>query len=140
MNFKKLTKPRAVGRSPKCIRKTPARRIQKSLRNINWCSCYELFKTGKLYTFLVSFMILASRPKWSRSCFATRYKIFSNITHQSALSEPRPNVVPFFFSEYALENLLAPGRYLCPGLTFDFIRQRKEVKSSRGSLFKLSSR
>ena len=59
----KLSKPqaigRAVGRSPKC-RKNPARRILKNLRNINWYSCYELFKTGKFHTFLVSFMILAS--------------------------------------------------------------------------------
>ena len=51
---------RAVGRSPKCIRKNPVRQIQKNLRNINWYSCYELFKTGKFHTFLVSFMILAS--------------------------------------------------------------------------------
>ena len=49
---------RAVGRSPKCIRKSPARRIQKNLRNINWYSCYELFKAGKIHTILVSFMIL----------------------------------------------------------------------------------
>ena len=49
---------RAVGRSPKCIRKNPARWIQKNLRNINWYSCYELFKTSKFHTFLVSFMIL----------------------------------------------------------------------------------
>ena len=88
---------RAVGRSPKCIRKNPARRIQKNLRNINWYSCYELFKTGKFHTFLVSFIILASCPERSRSCFAARYKIFWNITHQSALREARPNMAPFFY-------------------------------------------
>ena len=91
---------RTVGRSPKCIRKNPARPIQKNLRNINWYSCYELFKTGKFHTFPVSLMILVSCPELSRYCFATRYKIFSNITHQPALRYFRIlliNPVLFFF-------------------------------------------
>ena len=76
----------AARRSPKCIRKSSARRIQKNLRSIIWYSCCELFKTGKFRIFLVSFMILALCPEWSRFFFATRYKIFSNITHQPTLS------------------------------------------------------
>ena len=86
-----------VGRLPKCIRKNPARWIQKNLRNMNWYSCYELSKTGKFHTFLVSFMILVSYPEWSRSCFAMQYKMFSNITHQAAVREVRPSTAPFFF-------------------------------------------
>ena len=61
-----------VGRSPKCVRKNSAKRIQKNLRNIYWY-------IQLLYTFLVFFMILVSCPEWPRSCFATQYKIFSNI-------------------------------------------------------------
>ena len=122
---------RAVGRSAKFIRKNPASWNQKNVRKINWYSSYELFK-------IFSFMILVSCPKWSRSCFATWYKIFSNITHQPALRKARSNTVPIF-SEYALGNLLVQESYLYPGLTFDFIRQRKEARSSCRSFFKLSS-
>ena len=95
--FKIRHEDRVVRRLPKCIRKNSARWIQKNLRSINWYSCYELFKTGKFHIFLVSFIILVSCPKWSRSCFTTGYMIFSNITHQPALREARPNTKPFFF-------------------------------------------
>ena len=61
-----------------------------------------------------------------------------NMTHEPALREARSNTAPFFFSEYALENVLVQDSYLCPGLTFDFIRERNEVRSFHGSLFKLS--
>ena len=82
--------------------------------------------------------IFVSCPKRPRSCFATGCMIFSNITHQPTLRKALPSTAPFF-SEYALENLLPQESYLCPGITFDFIRQRKESRNSRGSLFKLSS-
>ena len=91
---------RAVRRSLKYTRKNPVSRVQKNLRNINWYSCYELFKTGKFHTFPVPLMIHVSCPELSRSCFATRYKIFSNITHQPALRYFRMlliNPVLFFF-------------------------------------------
>ena len=54
---------KAVGRSSKCIGKNLARRIQKNLRSINWYSCRKSSKNGKFHTFLVSFMILLSRPE-----------------------------------------------------------------------------
>ena len=57
------TVDRAVGRSPKCIIKKPGKADSKNLRNINWYSCYKLFKTGKFHTFLVSFTILLSYPE-----------------------------------------------------------------------------
>ena len=62
--FSLLTTPfdRAVGSSPKCIRKKPVRRIQKNLKNIIWYSSYESSKTGKFYTFLVSFIITLLWP------------------------------------------------------------------------------
>ena len=39
--------------------------LSKNSENViaNIVSCYELFKTGKFHTFLVSFMILASCPE-----------------------------------------------------------------------------
>ena len=53
---------RAVGKLLECTRKNLVRQIQRKLRNINWCSCYELLKTVNFHTFLVSFMILVSCP------------------------------------------------------------------------------
>ena len=88
---------RAVGSSPKYIRKKPARRIQKNLKNIIFYSCYESSKTGKCNAFLVSFIIPLSWPEWFTSCFMTWCKIFLKITHQTALREAWPNTAPFFF-------------------------------------------
>ena len=134
------SKCRVARRSPKCIRKKLGRWIQKNLRNVNWYSCYELSKTGKFHTFLVSFMVLLSCPEWSRSCFAMLCKIFPNITHKPVLREVQHNTTLFFFffSKYALKHLLSKESCLCPGLTFNIIRQIKEVQSSNGFLFKLS--
>ena len=87
---------RVVGRSPKCIRKNPARRIQKNLRNTYWYICYKLFKTGKFHTFF-SFLYdtcFMSRIIQILLCYAVQY-IFEYFTHQSALREARPNTAPF---------------------------------------------
>ena len=49
-----------VGQSEACrnvLEKKTARRIQKNLKNIIWYTSYESSKTGKCYTFLVSFII-----------------------------------------------------------------------------------
>ena len=54
-------------------------------------------KMVRFILFLVFFMILLSCPEWFRPGFATRYKIFLNITHQPALREARPNMALFFF-------------------------------------------
>ena len=128
---------REVERLPKYIRKNLVRQIQKNLRNINWYSCYELFKTGKFHTFLASFIILLSCPEWFMSCFATSIRIFSNITYQPVLREAQPNMAPFF-SKHILENIFLQKSYLCPGLVFNIIQQIKNVQSSHGFLFKLS--
>ena len=48
---------RAVGSSPKCIRKKPERQIQKNLNNIMWYSCYESSKTRKCKTLLFPFHV-----------------------------------------------------------------------------------
>ena len=53
---------RAVGSSPKSIRKKPARQIQKNLKNIIWYSSYVSSKTGQCDTFLVFFIIFLSWP------------------------------------------------------------------------------
>ena len=78
---------RAVGSSHECIRKKSTRSIQKNLDNIIWYGCYKSSRAGKCHTFLVSFIIPLPWSEWFRSCFVTRCKIFSNITHQTPLRE-----------------------------------------------------
>ena len=87
---------RAVGSSPKFVWKKTVRWIQNNLKNIICYSCYESNKSGKCHTFLVSFIIPLSWPEWFMSCFVTRCKIFSKITHQTTLREARTNTAPFF--------------------------------------------
>ena len=70
--------------------------IQKNLKNFICYSCCESSKAGEYHTFLVSFVIILSWPEWFTSCFVTRCKMFSNITHQTALREARSNTPPFF--------------------------------------------
>ena len=92
---------RVVGRTPKCIRKNPTRRIRKNLRNPYWYTCYELFKTGKFHTFF-SFLYntcFMSRIIQVLLCYAVEY-IFEYFTHQIELREARPNTAPFFLRAY----------------------------------------
>ena len=63
-------------------------------------------------------------------CFVTRCKIFSMITHQTALREVRPNTAP-------LENLFLLVSCLYPGLILYVIRQSKDARRYHGSLFNL---
>ena len=87
---------RVVGRLPKCVRKNPARRIQKNLRNTYWYISYKLFKTGKFHTFF-SFLYdtcFMSRIIQVLLCYAGQY-IFEYFTHQSTLREARPNTASF---------------------------------------------
>ena len=121
---------RAVERSPKCIRKSSARWIQKNLRNINLVQLLWNIQNWQVSFHLVFFMIPVSCPEWSRSCFAARYKIFSNITHQPVLTEVWPNMARIFL-EYALEHLLTQERYLCPALTFNFIQQKTRERNAK---------
>ena len=125
---------RAVGRSPKCIGKTSARRIRRI-----WETLIGKFamNCSKLLSFIpfrfpydTCFMFRMAQVL----LYFAQFKIFSNIIHQPALSEVRPNTAPFF-SENVLENFLVQESYLRPGLTFNFIRQWKEAQSCYGSLF-----
>ena len=79
---------RAVGSSPKCIRKKPTRRIQENLKSIIWYSSYESSKTGKCYAFLVCFIIPLLWPWWFMSPFVTRSKIFSKISLLGIIAFP----------------------------------------------------
>ena len=85
-----------VGSSPNCVRKKPARQIQKNLRNIICYSCYEPSKDGTCYTFLVSLIVPLSWSEWILSYFLTGCKIFLKITHQTVLREMWPNMALFF--------------------------------------------
>ena len=58
--WEQLLRLRAVGSSPKFIRKNPVRRIQKNLKNIIWYSSYKSSKTGKCNILLVFFIIFHS--------------------------------------------------------------------------------
>ena len=86
----------SVGSSPKYIRKNPARRIKKDLKNIILYSRHESSKADECPTFLVSFITPLSWPEWFRPCFVTWCKIFSKITHQTTRRETRPKTAPFF--------------------------------------------
>ena len=86
-----------VGRSSKCIRKNPTRRIQKNLRHTYCYLCYQLFKTSKFHTFFsflydTCFMSIIIQVLL---CYVVQY-IFEYFTHQTALREARPNTTPFF--------------------------------------------
>ena len=123
---------RAVGSSHECIRKKSTRSIQKNLDNIIWYGCYKSSRAGKCHTFLVSFIIPLPWSEWFRSCFVTRCKIFSNITHQTPLREGRSNTI--------LDNLFLRVSYLCTGLILYVIWLLKDTPRSRSSFLNLSSK
>ena len=70
------------------------------------------------------------------SCFVTRCKIFSMITHQAALREAQPNKAPFF-SEVGLKKFVLTSELLYPGLILYVIQQPKDARRYHGSLFNL---
>ena len=117
---------RAVRCSTKCLRKKPVRWIQKNMKNI-WYSSYEPSKTGKCYTFLVSFIIPVLWPQWFMSPFVMQSKIFSKITHQTTLREAHPYTT-LFFSEVGLRKFVLASELfvLKPYFICHLIAKRRE--------------
>ena len=117
-----------VGNLPKCIRKKPARRIQKNLKNIICYSCYESSKPGNCHTFLVPLIIPLSWPEWITSYFLTRCKIFLKVTHQNELREARPNTTPFFSKVGLRKSVLASEPFVLRSYFIRHLRTKGLVK------------
>ena len=136
----KLSWVKAVGSLPKFIRKKLTRWIQRNLKNIIWYCCCKSNKACWCQTFLVSFMIPLLWPERFRSCFITRYKIFSNINHQRTLGEARPNKAPFCskvgFRKFVLASeLFVPWPYFIRHLAIE--RHAKVLSFPLQLIFKI---